>query len=132
MDVLLSIKPKYVEKIIEREKRFEFRKSYFKEDVDRVYIYSSAPYQEIIGYFKVGKVYIDTPEKVWRRCGKQGSISRQDFFEYFKGKDTAVGIEIDEVVLFEQAIKPYNILPKFVPPQSYYYLNPKLERHLKK
>ena len=35
MDVLLSIKPKYVKSIIEGEKRYEFRKAIFKNrDID--------------------------------------------------------------------------------------------------
>ena len=33
MNVLLSIKPRFVEKILEGEKRFEFRKGIFKQDV---------------------------------------------------------------------------------------------------
>jgi len=44
MNVLLSIKPKYASQIIEGNKRYEFRKSVFKNrDLDMVYIYSSSP-----------------------------------------------------------------------------------------
>jgi predicted transcriptional regulator len=40
MDVLLSVKPKFVEKIISGTKRYEFRKIIFKEnEINRIYIY---------------------------------------------------------------------------------------------
>jgi type I restriction enzyme S subunit len=40
MDVILSIKPKYVQSIIEGDKRYEFRKAIFKNrTIDRVFIY---------------------------------------------------------------------------------------------
>ncbi|MBI6731014.1 ASCH domain-containing protein, partial [Pseudomonas amygdali] len=42
MKVLLSIKPEYAEKILQGEKRFEFRKSVFKNpDVRTVVIYAT-------------------------------------------------------------------------------------------
>jgi len=130
MNVLLSIKPRYVEEILQGNKRFEFRKSYFKQDVEKVFIYSSHPSKEIVGFFTVGKVHIDTPERVWGKCGKHGSISRAEFFSYFSGKEMAVGIEIDDLEIFEDSIKPHDIFPEFVPPQSYYYLNHQLEQLL--
>ena len=44
MDVLLSIKPRYVKSILEGGKRYEFRKTIFKNrKIDRICIYSSSP-----------------------------------------------------------------------------------------
>ena len=41
MNVLLSIKPKYANQILNGNKRYEFRKSVFKNrNLDVVYIYS--------------------------------------------------------------------------------------------
>ncbi len=49
MDVLLSIKPKFAEAIIDGRKRYEFRKSKFaKKDINRVYIYSIYPVKKIV------------------------------------------------------------------------------------
>lgn len=130
MNVLLSIKPRFVEKILDGEKRFEFRKGIFKQDVEKVYIYSSYPTKEIVGYFRIGKVHTGTPENIWRKCGKEGSITRDEFFRYFEGKDNAFGIEIDELVIFEQSVNPRDIFPEFVAPQSYYYLTENIEKSL--
>ena len=52
MNALISIKPKYVEEIINKNKKYEYRKSIFKKDIDKVYIYSTRPNKQIVGYFK--------------------------------------------------------------------------------
>ena len=37
-DVLLSVKPEYVEKILEEKKKYEFRRSIFKRnDIEKIY-----------------------------------------------------------------------------------------------
>jgi type I restriction enzyme, S subunit len=44
MDVLLSIKPRYVEAIIDGRKKYEFRKNKFAmKDINCAYIYSTSP-----------------------------------------------------------------------------------------
>jgi len=44
MNVLLSIKPKYVEKIVNGEKQYEFRKRIFRnKNVRKAFIYSTSP-----------------------------------------------------------------------------------------
>ena len=52
MKVLLSIKPEFVEKIFSGEKRFEYRKSIFKQqNIDTIVIYSTMPVGMIVGEF---------------------------------------------------------------------------------
>jgi predicted transcriptional regulator len=54
MNVLLSVKPKYANEIISGRKKYEFRKSIFKrEDIKKMYIYSSSPVKKIIAIWKV-------------------------------------------------------------------------------
>jgi type I restriction enzyme S subunit len=48
MNVLLSIRPKYVEEIIKGNKRYEFRKSIFKKKVDEVWIYATSPTKKLL------------------------------------------------------------------------------------
>jgi len=42
-DVIISINPQYVETIISGIKKFEFRKSIFRRDIRRIYIYETRP-----------------------------------------------------------------------------------------
>ena len=46
--LLLSIKPEYVEKILQGEKKFEYRKRLAKEDVSYIYVYSTAPSMKVV------------------------------------------------------------------------------------
>ena len=121
MNVLLSIKPKYANAIIAGEKLVEFRKLAFKKNIDRVYIYSSAPEQRIIGYFTVDDIISDTPQKLWKKFKNVGSISQDDFFEYFAEKQIGYSIKIKSVNKFRKSIDPKKIFENFVAPQSYMY-----------
>jgi predicted transcriptional regulator len=121
MNVLLSIKPKYANAILAGKKLVEFRKLTFKKEIDRVYIYSSAPEQRIIGYFIIDDIVSDTPKKLWRRFSDVGSISEEDFFEYFANKEVGYSIKIKSVKKFSKSKNPKDIFENFVPPQSYMY-----------
>ena len=124
MDVLLSIKPKYVRSIIEGEKRYEFRKTIFKNrGIDLIYIYSSSPVKKIIGSFEVGGILEDHPRELWDNVKEYAGINDQDFFSYFEGKSRAFAIEIQNLQEFNDPIDPYETIPGFVPPQSYCYMD---------
>ncbi len=122
-DVLLSVKPEYVTKILEGKKKYEFRRSIFKRnDIEKVYVYSSSPIRKIIASFKIEKILKDSPEKIWTLCQKYAGISKKDFFDYFKNSEQAFAIEIGYVDSFQEPIDPYLIIEDFTPPQSFYYL----------
>ena len=122
MNVLLSIKPKYSEKIIEGKKKYEFRRSIFKrDDIEKVYIYSTSPVSKIIASFLIEKIIKDSPEKIWKLCKKYAGISKKNFFTYFKNSEVAYAIEIGKIDTFEESIDPY-IKEDFKPPQSFYYV----------
>lgn len=122
MNVILSIKPKYTEKIVQGVKKYEFRKNIPKKRIDKVYIYSSSPQQKIIGYFNIGSILNSTPEVLWEECQEQAGIDKKDFFDYFQGKDTGYALEICNLVIFKQPQVPTKIMKTFTPPQSYLYL----------
>lgn len=123
MNVLLSIKPKYAEKIVKGKKKYEFRRAIFKrDDIERVYIYSSSPVCKIIASFRIEQILEDSPEKIWKLCQKYAGISKKDFFAYFTNSDVAFAIKICDVDGFQEPINPYNINKDFKPPQSFYYV----------
>ena len=124
MDVLLSIKPRYVKSIIDGEKRYEFRKKVFRSpSVSRVLIYSSSPVKKIVASFEVGKILEDRPENLWENVKDYAGIDDRDFFEYFAGKTRAFAIEILDLQEFAEPIDPRDAMPDFVPPQSYCYVD---------
>jgi len=95
MNVLLSIKPKYANQIINGNKKYEFRKSLFKNrDLDMVYIYSSSPVKRIVGAFSIKKIIEKHPEQLWSECKDFSGIDEDDFFCYFRGKEKGFAIVI--------------------------------------
>ncbi|MBC2746251.1 MAG: hypothetical protein HF975_04445 [ANME-2 cluster archaeon] len=121
MNVLLSIKPKYAIQILKGNKRYEFRKSIFKNrNIDQVYIYSSSPVKRITGAFSIKQIIEKHPIQLWNECKDFSGIDEDDFLKYFKGKETGFAIEIGEVKAFDP-INPKDHIPFFVPPQSFCY-----------
>lgn len=122
MDVLISIKPQYVEKIILREKLYEFRRSIFKQEVDRVIIYCTAPVKKIIGYFDLDQIIQDSPSNLWNNFSNYGGIEKKEFFDYFEGKDEGFALKIGNLEVFDDGID-VSLLKEFRGPQSFKYVN---------
>lgn len=125
MNVLLSIKPKYVEEIINGNKLYEFRKSLFKnrDDLNLVYIYSSSPVKKIIGAFTIGDVVKGCPKDLWVKFKDVSGIEENEFFKYFADKENGFAIQIEKLDIFETPIDPFTVLPDFKAPQSFYYID---------
>lgn len=130
-NALLSIKPKYANQILDGDKKVEFRKSVFKNKVERVYIYSSSPQKCLIGYFTIKGIDRDTPETLWTKYKDVGGIEKTDFFEYYSDKEFGYSILIDEVVRFIEPIAPQKIFKNFVAPQSFQYIHDQIQSFVK-
>jgi type I restriction enzyme S subunit len=123
MNVLLSIKPEYAQKIATKVKRYEFRKTIFKTKVSRIYIYSSSPIKKIIGFFIVDNIIEDNPSNLWGKFNKHSGIEEEEFFKYFENKQKGYAIKIGALELFHNPVDPYKELPNFIPPQSFCYFS---------
>lgn len=124
MNILLSIKPKYVNEIVNGNKKYEFRRRIFRSrDIDKIYIYSSFPVRKIIGLFVMGEIIEDSPLNLWANYKACSGMRRGDFFSYFSGKEKGFAIEIRDLDLFDVPIDPKMHLPDFLPPQSFSYFS---------
>lgn len=66
MRVLLSIKPEFANKIFDGTKKFEFRKSIFKnKDIKTVVVYASSPVQRVIGEFEIERILNFDLDTLW-------------------------------------------------------------------
>lgn len=124
MNVLLSIKPRYVEAILKGDKRYEFRKNIFRnKDVENVYIYATAPVKKLVGFFKVGDILEDHPVCLWDQLQEFSGLDEKEFFNYFGDNKRGFAIEILSVAEFLTPLDPRDFFPRFVPPQSFYYFD---------
>lgn len=123
MKVLLSIKPEYANKIFAGTKKYEFRRTIFKDpNITTVIVYASSPVQKVIGEFEIDKIISCDPELLWQRTRKHSGISEDFFFEYFGDKVCGHAIKIKSTKKYRKAL---SIKDDFdaTPPQSFIYIN---------
>ena len=124
MNVLFSIKPKFVEKMANGEKLYEFRKTIFRnKKIRKAYIYSSSPTKKIVGFFDIGTIIEDHPERLWEQYNEVSGIDKQDFFRYFMNKEKGFAIEIEKLKMFSSPLDPHEVINNFTPPQSFCYVD---------
>ena len=124
MKILMSIKPQFVEKIRRGEKKFEFRRILPKrQDIDRIVVYASKPVGKVVGEIAVAGYLTLTVDEMWEATKDISGLTREEFFNYFHGKQNAHAIAIESYRDYEQPIPLDVLLSGKTPPQSYCYLN---------
>ena len=122
MKAILSIKPKYAERILFGEKEYEYRKRIFRsEDVSRVVMYATQPVSQLVGEFGIKRILRDNPEDLWNRTSDAAGLSRTKFNSYFQNRSTGVAIEISQADRFSPPVDPWEAIEDFYPPQSFCY-----------
>lgn len=122
MKVLMSIKPEFAEKIFQGKKKFEFRRTIFKNpDIRTVVVYASYPVMKVIGEFEIDHIMEKDIASLWSKTQKHSGISKECFFNYFNKKESGFAIKIKSVKRYQQ---PKSITLDFnvMPPQSFLYL----------
>jgi type I restriction enzyme S subunit len=114
-----------VKRILSGEKKYEFRKVIFKQDVDEVIIYASSPVKKFVASFKVGNVIKDEPRSLWRRCNGDSGLMENEFFDYFRNQNAGFAIKIEGLNKFNNPMEPKEIIEDFVAPQSFQYYDAK-------
>ena len=122
MTVLLSIKPEFAEKIFDGTKKYEFRKSIFKNtDVQTVVVYASSPVQRVIGEFTIDRILNDDLDSIWDETAPYSGITHDFYMSYFANKEKAYAIKIRNTKRYSRArrLSDYNIQ---YAPQSFAYI----------
>jgi predicted transcriptional regulator len=121
MNVLLSIKPEFAYKIFEGTKKYEFRKSIFKKDVDKVVVYASSPVQRIIGEFEIEDILCKEVDLLWQITKQFAGVNKDFYNKYFADKEMAFAIQVGKVRRFQKPkrLSDYDI---DYAPQSFAYL----------
>lgn len=126
--LLISIKPKFIHKILKGRKSIELRKSLPQKVQinDFVILYSTNPEKAVVGFCRINKFHIDSPKSLWSSLSNKFGISETEYFSYFKNQRTAIGIELKDVEELKYHVSLDAIkckIPKFSPPQSYKYID---------
>jgi predicted transcriptional regulator len=124
MKVMLSIKPEFADKIFKGSKRFEFRRSIFKNpNISKIIVYASSPVQKVIGEFEIDHIMNLQLNELWQKTRRYSGISEEYFYEYFGDKENGYAIKIKSVKKYK---RPLCIRRDFdlTPPQSFAYIVP--------
>lgn len=119
--MLLSIKPKYVEKIFAGVKKFEFRKKRCKSHINKIIFYSSYPVMKIVGEADIVDIIEDKLEIVWQKTNKESGINKTFYNSYYAGYKTAVAYKLDNIKKYDKP-KTLNSIGINKAPQSFIYL----------
>lgn len=120
--ILLSIKPEYADKIFLGVKKYEFRKTIFRDkNVKTVVVYASSPVKKVIGEFSIDSILSGTPSDIWRTTSSLSGITQDSFCEYYANRETAFAIKIGNTKRYrkERNLSDFNIT---FAPQSFVYL----------
>lgn len=124
MSILLSIKPKWAEKIFSNEKISELRKKIWKrDDIKKVYVYASSPIRKIVGYFYINKIQCFAIHNLWIATQETAGLTKEEFETYFSGASYGYSISIKKSILLRKQIDPKIIDPNFKAPQNFKYIN---------
>lgn len=120
--MLLSIKPEFVEYILKGEKKYEFRKSKPKENIDRIIFYASSPQKQVVGEATVETILEGSPKEIWSITKSAAGITKNFYFSYYEGKHVAVAYKLKEVIRYDhpKTLSDYGVSRA---PQSFIYLD---------
>jgi predicted transcriptional regulator len=121
--VLLSIKPKFAEKIFDGEKRFEFRRRVFaNKNVKKIVVYVSAPISKVVGEFEIEDIIELEIENLWDHTKEHSGIAKDYFDSYFDGLETGFAIKIGKTCKYDAPLKLDEDFNVKHAPQSFIYL----------
>jgi len=126
-DVLISIQPEFVAKILSGKKTVELRKKPFPTNRGtRIWIYSSSPTSAVEAAAYIDAIDRDTPANIWQKYQHKCGISRADFDAYFSETTEAYALSIANPMRLERRLKLDEIRvlsAGFTPPQYYRYVD---------
>jgi predicted transcriptional regulator len=125
-NLLLSVRPKYAEKILSGEKTVELRRRFpeLTEEATAL-LYSSTPVQAVVGYTRIKDVIKISISQLWKIYGQDACVSKSDFYNYFSDLDFGFALILGVTKPFKSQLSSKVLRKKYgiVPPQSYRYLN---------
>ncbi len=120
-NILLAIKPEFVEKILAGDKKFEFRKNIPNTQIEKIFIYATRPICGVVGYANLDGIISDNPNAVWNKTKKFAGIER-DFFDcYFSGQVRAYAYCLGDVVKYN-SVRSLSEFGIRAAPQNFVYI----------
>lgn len=123
-DILMSIKPPYVDMIVSGCKTVEIRKGAVRAPVGtRIWIYATSPRQQVVASARLETIALDTADEIWRAFGNRAGIDRSEFDAYVGEAEVVAALCLTEITKLNAPLCPRGEALVFRPPQSYQFLH---------
>jgi len=119
--ILISINPEYVDLILKKIKRFEYRKRVAKKDIKSIVVYCTYPTKKVVAEVEIKNILDETPERLWEITKAASGVDKAFYDMYFLGCTRAYAYELGNIKLFKKprTLKDFNLL---FAPQSFVYV----------
>jgi len=122
--VLLSIRPQYAAAILDGTKKYEFRRTRFRNpDANRVVLYASSPVCRVVGEFEVDYILALEPDKLWTATADGAGIDREAFEDYFRDLDRGFALKVKHPRRYGDPLRLDVHFGLARPPQSFQYIS---------
>lgn len=122
-NALISIKPKYVQSMLDGKKCIELRsRSVNLRPGTRLWIYSTLPKGCIEATAIVEDIYQDSPAKIWKKYSKDINIKKYEFDKYVHDRLIVTAIKLNHINQISPAPSLHLLRKKvknFCPPQFF-------------
>lgn len=122
-DILMSIKPLYVDMLVAGCKTVEIRKRAVRAPAGaRVWIYATRPRQQVVAFARLEEVALEAPDRIWHVFGDRVGIDRSEFDAYVGEAEVVAALCLTEITELDAPLCPRGEKLAFRPPQSYAFL----------
>ncbi|MBB5808825.1 putative transcriptional regulator [Saccharothrix ecbatanensis] len=124
--LLLSLRPRFAEAILDGTKTVELRRTRLSApDGTGLVLYASTPVMAVLGTAVLVERDTDTPDRIWRRHKRSLGLTRSEYDAYLEGANLATAITVASP---HRLAEPHTLSAlrrgaKFQPPQSFRYLS---------
>ncbi len=131
--IILSIKPKFAEAILNGTKKWEYRRipPNIKETTPMI-LYATEKTKAIVGVCQVTQLLRKPLKSLIKLTITETTSTREGLNEYFNGIKLCSALRVENPFRIEIKLeKIRELMPSFVAPQSFYYLKKEDKRHMK-
>lgn len=119
--IMLSIKPEYAEKILNGEKKLEFRKTRPAGDVRRILIYETRPIRWVVGFADVVAMFDAGVRDIMKNMWKGYGISAEKLAQYYRGLRIGTVYRLGKTFRFHES-RPLSFYGLSRAPQNLVYI----------
>ena len=123
-DILMSVKPPYVDMLVSGCKTVEIRKRAVRAPAGaRIWIYATSPRRQVVASARLQGVALEAPDEIWHAFGDRVGIDRREFDAYVGDAELVAALTLTEVTELDAPLCARSEVPAFHPPQSYAFLH---------